>query len=152
MWRKVKNMKLIYLIISIVTMSLIHISFAQLVSTTDIPSQGMFRTGLTGSTTPSTMTPSQGNFQMGIPISTSKQTTQINTNLTPISCSDLRTCVKTCTQIQNCSMYLNCIEICVMNATNGHNTIPVKTTGGPRVYKWSIPFFPFYTFTPYPLE
>jgi hypothetical protein len=45
-------------------MFLIHGSFAQLVSTTDIPSQSMFRAGYFGST-PSTITPSQMTFGGG---------------------------------------------------------------------------------------
>jgi hypothetical protein len=61
-------------------MFLIHGSFAQLVSTTDIPSQGMFRAGLVGSSTPSTMTPSQGSFQIGTQKST--PTTQTPSQMT----------------------------------------------------------------------
>jgi hypothetical protein len=60
----VKHMKSIYLLISIAIMFLIHGSFAQLVSTTDIPSQSMFRAGYFGST-PSTITPSQMTFGGG---------------------------------------------------------------------------------------
>ena len=39
------------------------------------------------------------------------------------NCSDLRNCVKNCTEIQNCTMLQNCIENCTMlqNATESLN-------------------------------
>ena len=67
-------MKSIYLIIAIVTMFLIHGSFAQLISTTDTPSQGSFQAGINVGSTPSTMTPSQGSFQAGINVGSTPST------------------------------------------------------------------------------
>jgi hypothetical protein len=58
-------MKSTCLIISIVIMFLIHGSFAQLVSTTDTPSQGSFLAGINKGSTPSSMTPYQGSFEAG---------------------------------------------------------------------------------------
>jgi hypothetical protein len=81
-------MKSIYLLISIVILFLIQGSFAQLVSTTDIPSQSMFRVGYFGST-PSTITPSQMTFgggnniapQISSPIQTSVPTQTHNISI-----------------------------------------------------------------------
>lgn len=39
------------------------------------------------------------------------------------NCSDLRNCVKNCTEIQNCTMFQNCIKICSkrQNVTESQN-------------------------------
>jgi Lamin Tail Domain len=69
-------MKSIYLTISIVIIFLMHGSFAQLISTTDTPSQESFQAGSNPGSTPSTMTPSQGGFEVGI---SQKSTSTIQT-------------------------------------------------------------------------
>jgi hypothetical protein len=35
-----------------------------------------------------------------------------------MNCSNLKSCVDSCRQIQNCSAYLNCIDNCLINATS----------------------------------
>jgi hypothetical protein len=39
------------------------------------------------------------------------------------NCSDLRNCVKNCTEIQNCTMLQNCLKICLklLNSTESQN-------------------------------